>query len=102
MLAFQLHFLIFRGMARALMMNWARITALALPAVGNNLVFPASAAITTWLLAQYGSNAIAGLNVAVRIESVTMVPVTALTFALASFSGQNHGAGKIGPRSPGP
>lgn len=95
MLKYRLGFVAMSALNNSILANWAKVTGLALPAIGNNLVFPASAAVTTWLLAQYGSNAVAGFNVAVRIEAVLMVPVTALTFALASFSGQNFGAGRL-------
>ncbi len=95
MLKFKLGFVTLAALNRSILSNWVKVIGLALPAIGNNLVFPASAAVTTWLLAQYGSDAVAGFNVAVRIEAVLMVPVTALTFALASFSGQNFGAGRL-------
>ncbi len=95
MLRYKLNFVTWAAVNRSMLRNWIKVIGLALPAIGNNLVFPASAAVTTWLLAQYGSDAVAGLNVAVRIEAVLMVPVTALTFALASFSGQNVGAGRL-------
>jgi Na+-driven multidrug efflux pump len=93
-LRFRLRFVSLSVMSRGIAANWLQVIRLALPAIGNNLVFPASAAVTTWLLARYGSDAVAGFNVAVRIEAVVMVPITALTFALASFTGQNSGAGR--------
>lgn len=92
MLRFRLNFVTLAAINRSILRNWVRVISLALPAIGNNLVFPASAAVATWLLARFGSDAVARFNVAVRIEAVTMVPFTALTFALASFSGQNFGA----------
>ncbi|MEM9589755.1 MAG: MATE family efflux transporter [Pseudomonadota bacterium] len=91
-LRFRLNFVTLAAINGAILCNWVKVIGLALPAIGNNLVFPTSAAVATWLLASFGSDAVAGFNVAVRIEAVTMVPVTALTFALASFSGQNFGA----------
>ena len=95
MLRYKLNFISLTALNGTIFANWKKVIGLAWPAIGNNLVFPAYAAVATWMLAQYGSDAIAGFNVAVRIEAVLMVPVTALTFAMASFCGQNFGARKL-------
>ncbi|HBF07493.1 MAG TPA: hypothetical protein DHW71_01555 [Gammaproteobacteria bacterium] len=75
---------------------WKGLLSLAYPALLTNLMAPLTIGLTTAFAAQYGVNAIAGLNVAMRLETLVMVPVFGLASVLGPFIGQNMGAGEIG------
>lgn len=58
------------------------------------MIAPLSVAITTWLVADYGSEAVAGYGVASRIESFGLIILFALSSVISPFIGQNFGAQK--------
>ena len=64
-----------------------------IPAASSNLLTPLSISFTTWLIADYGSAAVAGFGVASRIEGLCLITLMACASAIAAFSGQNFGAG---------
>ncbi len=66
-----------------------------IPAAGSNLLSPLSISLTTWLVADYGSAAVAGFGAAARIEALCLITPMACASAMAAFSGQNFGAGRI-------
>ena len=65
------------------------------PAIGANVVGPATMAFVTKLVATYGSAAIAGFSLASRIETMFAMVLWSLSMSLAPFIGQNWGAGSI-------
>lgn len=75
--------------------SWARILHVGIPALMSNLIIPIASGIVVWLVSSYGTNAVAGLGVAVRIEPIALIVFYALSGVVGPFCGQNHGAGKI-------
>ena len=75
--------------------SWRDILYVALPSTATSLIGPFAIALTTWLVAQYGSDAVAGYGIASRIESFGLVIIAALATSLAPFAGQNWGARKF-------
>nr|CAA6824533.1 MAG: Multi antimicrobial extrusion protein (Na(+)/drug antiporter), MATE family of MDR efflux pumps [uncultured Thiotrichaceae bacterium] len=88
----KLNFLTLGACSRQVSSVWKAILRLAVPAAGTNLIAPLSAAVTTWLVADYGSEAVAGFGVASRIESFGLIILFALSSVMAPFVGQNFGA----------
>ena len=74
--------------------RWKAILRLAIPAAASNLISPVAIAITTWMVASYSSDAVAGYGIAARIESFMLVVLMALSATLAPFAGQNAGANR--------
>lgn len=91
----KLHFISLKALTSNVWKSWKDILRIALPASGTNLITPVSAAITTGLIATYGSEAVAGYSVASRIEAFGLMLVMALASTLAPFAGQNWGAKKV-------
>ncbi len=59
----------------------------------TNLVGPVSMGIVFGLLAKYGHAVVAGFGVAVRIESLALMILMALSSSISPMVGQNWGAG---------
>ncbi|MBK8454882.1 MAG: MATE family efflux transporter [Thiofilum sp.] len=78
-----------------LVKSWRDILAVGIPAAGTNLIAPLSSAVTTWLVAQQGTHAVAGYSVGSRIEAFSLIVIMALSSIIAPFAGQNWGARKI-------
>jgi len=74
--------------------NWRDLCAIAIPAIGANMMTPVAAAIMTALIARHGAEAVAGFGVGARIESMSLIIVFALSSTLPMFIGQNIGAGR--------
>lgn len=74
---------------------WRSLLHIAYPSILTNLVVPVSIGITTAMVAKYGEVAVAGLSVALRIESFALVPIFGLASVMAPFVGQNMGAGRV-------
>ncbi len=72
--------------------SWQKILKIAIPAVSTNLIAPLSGALMTWFVAKYGAEAVAGLGVAIRIESLFLVIIMGLSSIMGPFVGQNWGA----------
>ena len=62
------------------------------PAAASNLIQPLSAAVTTWILAGFGSTVVAGFGVASRIDAVVTMVVVGISASAAPLVGQNWGA----------
>jgi len=88
----KLNFLAFEHCYKSLWTRWKALLYLAVPAAATNLISPISIAITTWLVAQYSSDAVAGYGIAARIESFMLIVLMALSTVIAPFAGQNWGA----------
>ena len=71
-----------------------RILEVGLPAIATQLIGPVSAALITRLLATHGEIVVAGYGVALRIESVAMMLLFALSASIGPFVGQNWGGGQ--------
>ena len=67
---------------------------IAIPAVLANAIVPITAAVLTTLVAKFGSGAVAGYGVGVRVEAVSLMIVYAMSSTLPMFIGQNLGANK--------
>ena len=91
----RIHMLTFR-MPRLgeLQASWKDILHVGIPAAGTNAIIPIAMALITAMLAQYGTEAVAGFGVASRIESLVLVMFYALSAIIGPFIGQNLSAGK--------
>ncbi|MFT6005280.1 MAG: putative MATE family efflux protein [Pseudoalteromonas tetraodonis] len=76
----------------SLKINFAQLLDIAVPAVLANAIVPITAAALTTLVAQFGTDAVAGYGVGVRVEAITLILVYALSSTLPMFIGQNLGA----------
>ena len=74
--------------------SWKKVLAVGVPASFGNAVNPIGIAIVTSFLATFGDNVVAGFGVATRVESLSVIPMLALSSAIGPFSGQNWGADK--------
>lgn len=77
-----------------LMRSWKRVLAVGVPASVGNAVNPIGIAVVTGIIATFGEVIVAGYGVATRIESLSVIPMLALSSAIGPFTGQNWGAGK--------
>jgi len=75
--------------------SWREILHVGIPGVCTNLMVPLGAAILTRIMAGYGAHAVAAFGVGSRLESLAMTGSYALSTAMASFAGQNFGAGRV-------
>jgi len=69
------------------------VTRVGVPAAGSNMINPISMAVVTGLLASYGNEAVAAFGVATRVETMTTIPMLALSSAIGPVVGQNWGRG---------
>lgn len=79
---------------RALLENWRKLMRIGIPAISANLFTPVGAAILTAMMASFGTSAVAGFGVAIRVEAVCLLVAFALSSTLPMFIGQNLGAGR--------
>lgn len=75
--------------------SWSTIIDVALPAMVANVIIPFASAIVVAMVAKYGTDAVAGLGIAMRIEPLALIVFYALSGVVGPFFGQNSGAGKI-------
>lgn len=75
--------------------TWQRLLKIALPAALANMITPLATAVITATLAQYGSQAVAGFGVVMRIEALVMIVVLGMSMSLPPFISQNFGAGAM-------
>ncbi len=74
--------------------SWAEVLIIGLPAMGTNLLVPASSAILTRLAAGFGTAEVAAFGVGGRVQSLALAGVMALGGVNSIFVGQNWGAGR--------
>lgn len=74
--------------------SWKAVLHVGLPSSATNLIGPVSGMIVLWLLARYGKEVVAGYGVAMRIESLLMICLIAVSSSMGPFMGQNWGARK--------
>ncbi len=84
-LVFDLHLTGFFRSSRAVLY-------VALPAIGNNLIIPFSAFMTTALVARFGAKAVAGFAIAANIEPIMLLVFHALSSVVGPYMGQNFAA----------
>ena len=88
-----------RQLMEAKILNWQEFRAAAngvltigLPAAGSNMLTPITAAVVTYIVAQYGAESVAAWGVGNRLESIASIVVLALSMSLPPFISQNFGA----------
>lgn len=67
---------------------------IAVPAVLANVIVPLTGVLLTVVVAKFGTDAVAGFGVGVRIEAVSLMVVYAMSSTIPMFIGQNLGAQK--------
>jgi putative MATE family efflux protein len=82
------------GAFAGVLTSWREVLRIGLPSILTNLIGPASMGVVFGLLARYGHEVVAGFGVAVRIESLALMILMALSSSLAPIVGQNFGAGR--------
>src|SRR5690606_11684063 len=75
--------------------SFRRLAHVGVPATAANLLNPLTVGAITALVASHGPEAVAGLGVASRVESLVMIVIFAVSSAETPFVGQNYGAGRI-------
>ena len=70
------------------------ILRVSLPTVGMQILIPITGMFATYLLAGFGSKAVAAFGVASRIEALALIGIFAVSSAVTPFVAQNFGAGK--------
>lgn len=88
------HGLIGRGALGGVSEGLRDILRISVPTVAMQLLVPATGLVTTVLLARYGSEAVAALGVASRIEALALIGIFAVSMAVTPFIAQNFGAGE--------
>jgi putative MATE family efflux protein len=68
----------------------------AIPSSLNMMNIAIGSFILNYFIARYGSDAIAGYGVAIRIEQIALIPTIGLNIAALSIIGQNNGAHLFG------
>ena len=72
--------------------SWREVLRIGVPSIFASLVGPVSMSVLLGLLARHGHEVVAGFGVAVRVESLAMMVLMALSSSVAPFVGQNYGA----------
>lgn len=72
--------------------HWRAITAIGLPASLSTAINPMAISVATAAVATLGDDAVAAFGVATKIEEFALVPLLALSSAIAPLAGQNSGA----------
>lgn len=78
-----------------LRVSWKIIVYVGIPAMCANVIVPVASAIIIRMVATYGTDAVAGLGIAMRIEPLTLIAFYALSGVVGPFFGQNGSAGKF-------
>lgn len=73
--------------------SWRSLMHIGVPATMSNLIIPVASGVVVILVSAYGTDAVAGLGVALRIEPIALIVFYALSGVVGPFCGQNHGAG---------
>lgn len=80
---------------RQLCASWGVIVEVGIPAMFANVIVPLASAVVVMMVAGYGTDAVAGLGIAMRIEPLTLIVFYALSGVIGPFFGQNLGAAKF-------
>lgn len=79
---------------RQLRHSWGIVVHVGIPAMCANVIVPLASALVIMMVARYGTDAVAGLGIAMRIEPLMLIVFYALSGVVGPFFGQNLGAGK--------
>ncbi len=79
----------------SLCLSWKIIVYVGIPAVCANVIIPFASALIVRMMAAYGTDAVAGLGIAMRIEPLMLIIFYALSGVIGPFFGQNSGANKF-------
>lgn len=74
--------------------SWRVVVHVGVPAMCANVIVPLASALVVMLVARYGTDAVAGLGIASRIEPLALIVFYALSGVVGPFFGQNLGAQK--------
>jgi len=74
--------------------SWKRILYIGIPTALTRVVVPLGIGVITRIISSYGSEAVAGYGVAIRIQFFSMTVIRALASVIGPFVGQNWGARK--------
>lgn len=92
-LAYRFHVIKFtKEVIGSFKVSFRKIMHVGIPAMGTNMIIPLSGGIVIAIIAIFGNDAVAGTNVAMRIEAVTIIVFYALSAVIGPFAGQNMGA----------
>ncbi len=72
--------------------SWFTIVEVGVPAMVANVIIPLASGIVVSMVASYGTDAVAGLGIAVRVEPLALIVFYALSGVVGPFFGQNLGA----------
>ena len=72
--------------------DWRQLMKITVPAALANMITPLATGVITATLAVYGSSAVAGFGVVMRIEALVMIVVLGMSMSLPPFISQNFGA----------
>ena len=75
--------------------SWLTIIEVGVPAMVASVIIPFASAIVVAMVAVYGTDAVAALGIAMRIEPLALIVFYALSGVVGPFFGQNLGAGKV-------
>ncbi len=78
-----------------LMTSWREIIKTAAPSSATGIMNPLVAGLVTWMVARYGTEAVAAVGAGARVLQFTYIIPVALGTVLVPFIGQNWGAGEI-------
>jgi putative MATE family efflux protein len=82
------------GGIRSIVHEWGEILFIGIPAAATNILLPISQGVVTRLVADYGTESVAGFGAATRVESFALVFVLATSMIVTPFVGRNLGAGQ--------
>lgn len=80
----------------AILYSWRQMLRIGIPAMATNTIIPLANGIVVAMLAVYGTEAVAGFGIAMRIEPIALIAFYALSAVASPFAGQNSGAGEYG------
>ncbi len=66
-----------------------------IPAALNMMTVALGTVVIIYYVSRYGTDAVAAYGASIRVEQIALIPTFGLNTALATFVGQNNGAGKI-------
>ncbi|HAI10269.1 MAG TPA: MATE family efflux transporter [Phycisphaerales bacterium] len=79
----------------AMLNSWRQLVYIGIPAALTGALGPLTAAVITWLVSDYGTEAVAAAGAGVKIDSITIMVLASLGSVLMPFVGQNWGAGRM-------
>jgi putative MATE family efflux protein len=80
---------------KTILESWRHMLHIGVPAMMTNAIIPVSSGIVVAMVAAYGVDAVAGFGIAMRIESIFLIPFYALSAVSSPFFGQNSGSNQV-------